>query len=63
MDTYTAFIRNVKRADEAIRIARQTKPAFDRFLQVRVRARDGLSPSSIVTSWNVIRSRSALENC
>lgn len=35
IDTYTAFIRNVKRADEAIRIARQTKPAFDRFLQVR----------------------------
>ena len=34
IDTYTAFIRNVKRADEAIRIARQTKPAFDRFLQV-----------------------------
>ncbi len=29
-----AFIRNVKRADEAIRVARQTKPAFDRFLQV-----------------------------
>ena len=35
IDTYTAFIRNVKRADEAIRIARQTKPAFDRFLQAR----------------------------
>ncbi len=35
IDTYTAFIRNVKRADEAIRIARQSKPAFDRFLQVR----------------------------
>ena len=34
IDTYTAFIRNVRRADEAIRIARQTRPAFDRFLQV-----------------------------
>ena len=34
MDAYTGFIRNVKRADDAIRIARSTKPAFDRFLQV-----------------------------
>ena len=33
-DAYTAFIRNVKRADDAIKIARTTKPAFDRFLQV-----------------------------
>jgi len=40
IDTYTAFIRNVRRADEAIRISRQTKPAFDRFLQVRISARD-----------------------
>ncbi len=30
LDTYTAFIRNVRRADDAIRIARQTKPALDR---------------------------------
>ncbi|XP_059079950.1 uncharacterized protein LOC131878066 [Tigriopus californicus] len=41
IDTYTAFIRNVKRADEAIRIARQTKPAFDRFLQDMRRERRG----------------------
>ena len=34
IDAYTAFIRNVKRADDAIKIARTTKPAFDRFLQV-----------------------------
>ena len=34
VDAYTAFIRNVKRADDAIKIARTTKPAFDRFLQV-----------------------------
>ena len=36
LDAYTAFVRNVKRADEAIRLARTSKPAFDRFLQVRV---------------------------
>ena len=36
MDAYTGFIRNVKRADDAIRIARSTKPAFDRFLQVSI---------------------------
>ena len=35
VDAYTGFIRNVKRADDAIKIARTTKPAFDRFLQVR----------------------------
>ena len=33
VDAYTGFIRNVKRADDAIKIARTTKPAFDRFLQ------------------------------
>ena len=32
-DTYTAFIRNVRRADDAIKIARQSKPAFEKYLQ------------------------------
>lgn len=41
MDAYTGFIRNVKRADDAIRIARSTKPAFDRFLQDMRRERKG----------------------
>ena len=34
LEAYTGFIRNVKRADDAIRVARGIKPAFDRFLQV-----------------------------
>ncbi len=34
LEAYTGFIRNVKRADDTIRLARSIKPAFDRFLQV-----------------------------
>jgi hypothetical protein len=36
LDAYTAFIRNVRRADEAIRVARHAKAAFDKFLHVSV---------------------------
>ena len=41
LEAYTGFIRNVKRADDAIRLARSIKPAFDRFLQVKQGRRGG----------------------
>jgi len=34
IDTYTAFINNWKNARQAIKIATQAKPAFERFLEV-----------------------------
>ena len=43
MDAYTGFIPDVKRDNNAIRIASSTKPAFDRFLQVSIICRSHLA--------------------
>lgn len=37
IDTYTAFINNWKNARQAIKIATQAKPAFEKFLEVNKR--------------------------
>lgn len=34
IDTYTAFINNWKNARQAIKVAIQAKPAFERYLEV-----------------------------